>query len=246
MKDKTIIITGGSNGIGREAAFDFATLGANVLITGRDNSRLEEVSRLHSNIEHLVADGKDPNSAKLIVEKAISLWGKIDVLVNNVGAGLTSKLEDVTAEQVANVFTVNIVGTSLLTKLSIPYLRKSKGTVINISSAVSSKAIPGISHYGASKAALDYLTKTWALELAPDIRVNSIAPGPTKSGALTGMMGLSKEDAKKVEEQEASSNPLKRRGIPSDISRWIVWLASPETSWTTGQVIAVDGGYGIN
>ena len=104
---------------------------------------------------------------------------------------------------------------------------------------------PNLSHYGASKAAVEYLTKSWALELAPDIRVNAIAPGPTYSGALTGMMGLSSEQAEAVEKQEKSMIPLGRRGIPEDISRWIVKLAESESSWVTGQVIGIDGGLGL-
>lgn len=245
MQQKTIIITGGSSGIGQETALDFAKSGAQVLITGRNAVKLQKVADLHSNIKYIVADSSDPKSAKLIVEKAISLWGKLDVLVNNVGAGLTSTLENTTVEQITKVFGVNVIGTTMLTKLCIPYLRKTKGSVINISSVVSKMVLPGISQYGASKAAIDYLTRAWAVELAPDIRVNAIAPGPTKSGALTGMMGLTEEVAKKVEAQEASEVPLQRRGTPTDISRWILLLADEGSSWVTGQIIGVDGGWGL-
>ncbi|BDD10318.1 ketoreductase [Fulvitalea axinellae] len=245
MKSLAVIITGGSGGIGRETAIAFAKKNHKVLITGRNEERLKQVADTNPNIHYMVADSADTSSAEAIVGEAVALWGKIDVLVNNVGAGLTSKIEDITAEGVSNVFSVNIVGTSLLTKYSIPYLKKSKGAIINISSAVTSMAIPGISHYGASKAAIDYLTKSWAVELAPDIRVNAIAPGSTESGALTGMMGLSEEQAKVAVEKEAEMTPMGRRGVPSDISGWIVWLADPEAAWATGQVIAVDGGFGL-
>jgi NAD(P)-dependent dehydrogenase (short-subunit alcohol dehydrogenase family) len=243
MNQQTVIITGGSSGIGRATALAFAEKNAQVLITGRRASRLKEVADLHPNINYLQADSADPQSAEFIIEKAISLWGKLDVLVNNVGAGLSSHIEDITEEGVANVFAVNIVGTSVLTKLSIPHLRKTRGTVINVSSAVANKILPGISHYGASKAALNYLTKAWALELAPDIRVNAIAPGSTESGALTGMMGLTEEQARTAKEQETKMTPMGRRGVPEDISAWIVWLTDPSTAWTTGQIISVDGGF---
>jgi NAD(P)-dependent dehydrogenase (short-subunit alcohol dehydrogenase family) len=89
------------------------------------------------------------------------------------------------------------------------------------------------------------MTKSWALELSPDIRVNAVAPGPTDTGALTGMMGFSQEQAAQIEEQERTMIPLQRRGIPEDISRWIVMLAEPSTSWMTGQVIGVDGGLSL-
>ncbi len=128
---------------------------------------------------------------------------------------------------------------------AIPHLRASKGTIINVSSVIGQKPAAVISHYGASKAAVDYLTRAWALELAPDIRVNAISPGPTQSGALTGMMGLSQEQAREVEDQEKASIPLKRRGVPEDISGGIVWLANSDNNWITGQVITVDGGFGL-
>ena len=89
------------------------------------------------------------------------------------------------------------------------------------------------------------MTRTWALELAPDIRVNAIAPGPTESEVLTGMMGLTEEQAEAVKEQEKAAIPLKRRGIPEDISYWISSLAEPSAAWVTGQVIGVDGGFGL-
>jgi len=173
------------------------------------------------------------------------LWGKLNVLVNNAGAGAKASLESVTAKQITDLFAVNVVASSLLAAEGIPHLRETRGTIINVSSTIGHKPVPGLSHYGASKAALDYLTRAWALELAPDIRVNSIAPGPTESGALTGMMGLTDEQAEAVKEQEKELIPLKRRGVPEDISRWIVWLSDPSIDWVTGQVIGVDGGFGI-
>lgn len=245
MKNQTAIITAGSSGIGRATALEFAHQGANVLITGRRSSPLEEVATQHKNITALVADSADPGSAELIINKAISMWGRLDVLVNNAGAGSTCALENITAKQITDLFAVNVVASSLLAAACIPHLRASKGTIINVSSTIGQKPTQNLSHYGASKAALDHLTRAWALELAPDIRVNAIAPGPTESGALTGMMGLTEEQAETVKEQERALIPLKSRGIPEDISRWITWLANPATAWVTGQVIGVDGGFGL-
>ncbi|TBR42434.1 SDR family oxidoreductase [Marinomonas agarivorans] len=245
MKNQNVIVTGGSSGIGRATALEFAQKGANVLITGRRLSSLEEVANQHENIVALVADSADPASANLIVEKALTLWGKIDVLVNNAGAGLVSPLEAATEKQINDLFAINVTASSLLATAAIPHLRASKGSIVNVTSAIGHKPSPHLSHYGASKAALEYLTRAWSLELAPDIRVNAVSPGPTDSGALTGMMGLSEEQAQAVQEQEKDMIPLKRRGVPEDISRWIVMLADPETAWVTGQVIDVDGGFAI-
>jgi NAD(P)-dependent dehydrogenase (short-subunit alcohol dehydrogenase family) len=155
-------------------------------------------------------------------------------------------LTDVSAKRIIDIFAVNVLGPSLLAKESLPYLKETKGSIINISSTYGSKAGAALSHYGASKAALEYLTRCWALELAPmRIRVNAVAVGPTETGALEGMMGLSTEQAEAVKQQERERIPLGRRGHPNDISRWIISLADPAADWITGQVLAVDGGLGL-
>lgn len=245
MNSKVVVITGGSSGIGRATAIAFAKQNAKVLVTGRNLANLQELSNQYLNIDYLVVDSLEEHSAKKIIDKVIKEFGRLDVLINNVGAGLTASIEKVTAKELSDLFAVNIVNMSLLTKLSIPYLKTSKGTIINISSTLGEKVVSGLSHYGASKAAVNYLTKAWALELAPTIRVNAVAPGPTESGALTGMMGLTKEEALKAKEQERKIIPLKRRGVPDDISEWVLMLANEKSNWLTGQVIGVDGGFGL-
>lgn len=141
---------------------------------------------------------------------------------------------------------MNVFGPSLLAAAALPYLAVAKGSIINVSSTFGHKPVAGLSHYASSKAALEHLTRCWALELAPHgVRVNAIAAGPTESGALTGMMGLSPERAAVIEEQEREQIPLKRRGDPNDVARWIVSLANPASAWVTGQVIAIDGGLGL-
>lgn len=245
MQNKTVVITGASSGIGRAAALEFAQLGANVLITGRRASALSEVAAEHENIVGLVADSAVEASASLIVEKAMDSWGRLDVLVNNAGAGAIAPLATVTAQQINELFAINVTASSLLSAAALAPLKDADGTIINVSSTIGHKPVAGLSHYGASKAALEYLTRSWALELAPEIRVNAVAPGPTESGALTGMMGLSQEAAEAVKAQEQQLIPLKRRGLPEDVAPWIVWLAGPEARWVTGQVFGVDGGFGL-
>jgi len=243
FEGKVIIITGGSAGIGKAAALQFAAMGARVLITGRRVERLDKVSATHPNIKALVADTSKPEDASLAIRKAFQLWGRIDVLVNNAGAGAIMALAQADAERVKEIFAVNVVGPTILAKEALPYLTETKGAIINISSTFGSKAGAMLSHYGASKAALEYMTRAWALELAPmGIRVNAIAVGPTETEALTEMMGLSKEDAEAVKEQEMHQIPLRRRGMPDEIAYWITSLAAPEATWVTGQILGVDGG----
>ena len=246
LADKVVIITGGSSGIGRAAALSFAEMGAKVVITGRRQAPLQEVEAGHPNISCIVADVAEPSDAKRTVAKALDAFGRLDVVVNNAGAGALMPLNEVTAEKINTILAVNVVGPSLLAAAALPYLADTKGTIVNISSTFGHRPGAELSHYAASKAALEHLTRCWALELAPmGVRVNAVAAGPTESGALTGMMGLSAEHAAAIEEAEREQVPLKRRGTPDDVARWIIQLADPASEWVTGQVIAVDGGMGL-
>jgi NAD(P)-dependent dehydrogenase (short-subunit alcohol dehydrogenase family) len=215
LKGSVVIITGGSSGIGRTTALSFASRGARVLITGRRAASLDETAKDRPNIKTLVAD-----------------TGEADA--------------EVTERRILDIFAVNVLGPSLLAKEALPHLKDTKGSIINISSTYGTKVGIALSHYGASKAALEYLTRSWALELAPSkIRVNAVAVGPTETGALEGMMKLSRQQAAAVKQEERQQIPLGRRGTPEDISRWIVSLAEPASSWITGQVLAVDGGLSL-
>ena len=246
LKDKVAIVTGGSSGIGRAAARRFAEAGAKVIITGRRAASLEEAASDHPGISAIVADAAAPQDAARTVAKVVEAHGRLDVLVNNAGAGAILPLADATAERIESIFAVNVVGASLLATAALPHLAAAKGAIVNVSSTYGHKAAAGLSHYAASKAALEHLTRCWALELAQQgVRVNAVAAGPTESGALTGMMGLSAEQAAAIEAQEREAIPLKRRGKPDDVARWIVALVDPASEWVTGQVIAVDGGLGL-
>lgn len=241
---KVAIVTGGSSGIGEAAAMALADRGARVAITGRNRDRLDSVAARHDGIVPIPADSADPASAAHVVRTVLGRWDRLDLLVNNAGAGGLSSIGDYDAAAINQTCAVNIVAPSLLVREASPALRQAGGAIINIGSAVSRNAAPGLAHYAATKLALEHLTVSWAIELSPDkIRVNAISPGPVTSGALTGMMGLSKEDALAVEAREASQVPLERRGVPSDIVPWILRLGSSTNEWLTGQIVTVDGGW---
>jgi NAD(P)-dependent dehydrogenase (short-subunit alcohol dehydrogenase family) len=247
LKNKVVIVTGGTSGIGRAAALGFAQQGAKVIITGRRAAPLHDAMNDHPNIAGFTADVSLPADAARTINETLNTWGRVDILVNNAGAGAILPMADATAEKIAAIFAVNVTGPSLLSAAALPYLAASKGSIVNVSSTLGQKPAAGLSHYAASKAALDHLTRCWALELAPQgVRVNAVAAGPTETGALTGMMGLSCEQAESIKERERERIPLGRRGVPDEIARWIVLLANPDSEWVTGQVITIDGGLGIS
>jgi NAD(P)-dependent dehydrogenase (short-subunit alcohol dehydrogenase family) len=247
LKNKVVIVTGGTSGIGRATALAFGQRGAKVIITGRRADPLQEATSQHPNIAGFAADVSVPGDAARTINETLNTWGRVDILVNNAGAGAILPMPDATGEKIAGIFAVNVVGPSLLSAAALPYLAASKGSIVNVSSTFGQKPAAGLSHYAASKAALDHLTRCWALELAPQgVRVNAVAAGPTETGALTGMMGLSCERAESIKEREREQIPLGRRGIPEEVARWIVALADPASEWVTGQVITIDGSLGIS
>jgi NAD(P)-dependent dehydrogenase (short-subunit alcohol dehydrogenase family) len=246
VKDLVVIITGGGGGIGLAAARAFASGGANVLITGRRAARLDEITREEPRIESLIADVANPADAQHTIARAVELWDRIDVLVNNAGAGAPMPLAEATAEHLRAVYAVNTIGPTLLAAAAVPHLARSRGSIVNLSSTLGTKAVAGFADYGASKAALEHLTRCWALELAPQgVRVNAVASGPVETDFLRERMGFSHEEAEAVKAQERSAIPLGRRGLPADVARWILALASKDADWVTGQVFRIDGGFSL-
>jgi NAD(P)-dependent dehydrogenase (short-subunit alcohol dehydrogenase family) len=245
LENRVVIITGGGSGIGRAAALQFAEVGAKVLITGRRAELLEQTAEEHPNLAALVADVGRPEDNRRMVEEALRRWDRVDVLVNNAAAMAQQPLGEVQADTVTRIFATNVLGPTMLVQAALPHLERSRGAVINISSTYGHKAAPLISHYAASKAALEHLTRCWALELAArGIRVNSVAPGPTETEALASF-GLSRSEVEEIQRREMEMIPLGRRGVAEEVARWIVRLASPEEDWITGQVVSVDGGLSL-
>ena len=246
LKDKVVIITGAGAGIGRAAALRLAEAEARVVVTGRRTEPLKTLTEGREHLDFVVADAANPDDAPRLIDTVIERWGRLDVLVNNAGAGAILPVENATLTAITEIFAVNVFGPSLLVRAALPHLKATGGNVVNVSSTFGHKAAAALSHYSASKAALEHMTRCWALELANHrIRVNAVAAGPTETEFLRERMGLSDEQAESVKAQERRRIPLERRGLPDDVAAWIVLLASEVANWITGQVITVDGGLSI-
>ncbi len=242
--NRVAVITGGGTGIGAGTARCFSSLGTAVAIVGRRPEKLKEtVQLIHSSggtALAIPADLADPTAPEQIIEATIKKWKRIDVLVNNAAFIKNLPIDQAGREVFEEHIAVNVLAPYYLIQSTLPYLRQSNSAVvINVSSSSGSLAIPGQSMYGTSKAALEYLTRSLAAELAPHIRVNAIAPGPVDTPIHLSSGG---DDVAGKYERMIQEVPLGRMGTVDELGQCIVWLASPEASWITGVVIPVDGG----
>jgi NAD(P)-dependent dehydrogenase (short-subunit alcohol dehydrogenase family) len=236
FKGKTVLVTGGTSGIGRAAAEKFAAAGADVVISGRDEAKgRETASQIESgggSVRFVAADLADPEATLRLAQAA----GDVDVLVNNAGIFPFGATHEVAIELVRTVLEVNVTAPFALTAALVPgMLTRGRGSIVNVSTMVASFGNPGMSAYGASKAALELLTKAWAAEYGPSgIRVNAVAPGPTITPA-TSQMGEGLD-------QIVATVPLGRAASADEIASAIVFLASDDASYINGAILAADGG----
>jgi len=235
MNDKVVVVTGAGSGIGRATARAFAARGDQVVLVGR---RLEPLMETGAG-EPLVASVTDPAA---IVEFVRSRYGRLDVLVHNAGVVRGGPLGSVVPSEVSEMLATNLVAPIMLTQEALPLLEASRGVVVNVSTAVGQRGWAGNSAYAASKAALDTLTRSWAVELAPrGVRVVAVAPGAIAT-PIGANQGWSPERIAAVRKWQLEVTPLGRVGEPDEVAWAIVRLASDEAGFVTGVVLPVDGG----
>jgi NAD(P)-dependent dehydrogenase (short-subunit alcohol dehydrogenase family) len=238
---RVAIVTGAGSGIGAASAKLLAANGHDVVLVGRRPEPLEAVrAGLAGNPLALSADLGERAAPAEVVERTLSRFGRIDVIVNNAAVIEESRIDTVTRETFDHHYAVNVAGPFFLVAAALPALRIAEdAAVVNISSSVGSMVKPGTTVYGSTKAALEYLTRAWAYELAADrIRVNAIAPGPVD----TPIHATYTDDLAATYADLARRIPLGRMGSTEDIAAWVWFLVAPQTRWSTGNVIHADGG----
>jgi NAD(P)-dependent dehydrogenase (short-subunit alcohol dehydrogenase family) len=245
FEGKVVLVTGATSGLGETAAALLAEAGATVFGIARREEALVAARARHPQIRWVLADVTDASAVKAAVEGVVREAGRLDVLVNNAAIFVFAALEQASEQELRSQFEANVYGPVFVSQAALPALKESRGAIVNVSSAAGHKPAPGGSIYGATKAAVESFTRSWALELAPlGIRVNAIAPGPTETpGFEKG--GLSPEQITAVKADFVKQVPLGRMASTEEVSRWIVSLADPTVTWLTGQVLSVDGGMSL-
>lgn len=242
LEGKTALVTGASRGIGREIALELARQGANVVINfagseAKANEAAEEIKAMGRESFAIQGDVSDPDAVAAMVKETIDRFGSLDILVNNAGITRDNLLMRMKESEWDDVININLKGVFLCTKAVTRQMMKQRnGRIINIASIVGVSGNPGQANYVAAKAGVIGLTKTAAKELSSrNINVNAIAPG----FITTDMTDKLTED---VKADMLKQIPLARFGEPSDIAKAVVFLASDDSSYMTGQTLHIDGG----
>ena len=243
LDDKVAVVTGGGRGLGAAIALAFAEVGADVVIASRTQSELGAVAeqvRAAGRRAHVVtADLAHPEVTAELAGQAVEAFGRLDIVVNNVGGTMPNALLTTSTKDLKSAFTFNVATAHALTIAAVPLMLEHSGggSIINITSTMGRVAGRGFAAYGTAKAALAHYTRLAALDLCPRIRVNAIAPGSIATSALD--IVASNDELREPMEKVT---PMRRLGEPDEIAAAAVYLASPAGAYLTGKVIEVDGG----
>ena len=244
LNGKTAIVTGGANGIGKACCEMLAAFGANVVVS---DYNLEAAQKTSNEINEkggktiaIDCDVTKDEALVNLVDKTVQEFGNIEILVNNVGGGGAGRESpyDIEVEQFKKVFEMNVFSMWRLCQLVAPHMKKSGyGSIINMSSMASINKSPAISAYASSKAAVNHMTRNLAFDYGPDnIRVNAIGPGATRTHALSTVL------TPELEKAMLKHTPINRLGEAEDIAGAVLYFAAPISSWTSGQILFINGG----
>lgn len=245
LSGKVAIVTGASKGIGAEIALQLAKEGASVVVnyaTSKEGAERVVAEIVRNGGKAIAAQASMANEAdiKHLFAETLKKFGKVDILVNNAGVYDFIPLAEVTAEAFHRMFNINVLGLLLACREAAKHFGNSGGNIVNISSAASEAAIPTMSIYAGTKGAVNTITRCLATELGPrKIRVNAVDPGLIDTEG-TESKGIMESEFRKEAEVKT---PLGRLGKPEDIAPAVVFLASDDASWITGETLFIRGGF---
>lgn len=242
LQGKKALVTGGTKGIGLAITREFLELGAEVLVVARNTKSIQGKLKNSANLFTVEGDLTDAEVRKSLVKKIEENWGKLDILVNNVGTNVRKKFAEYTEEEYRQLFETNLFSMMELTRLCYPLLKKSQGaSVINLASVAGSIDIQSGPPYGMTKAAIIQFTKHLTAEWSADnIRVNTISPWYIETPLTKAVL----EQPDRLEKIIART-PMGRVGQPEEVSALACFLAMDKSSYITGQNIMVDGGMSV-
>ncbi|MHB1517917.1 MAG: SDR family oxidoreductase [Acidimicrobiales bacterium] len=242
VTDKVAIVTGAGRGIGAATARSLAEAGADVVISARTSEQLDEVAaaivKTGRRCVTVATDLSDLDAVTALVGRAVDAFGRLDIVVNNVGGAMPRAFLDTSPGRLEQAFHFNVSTAHALLRPAVPVmLEHGGGSAVNISSAIGRVAGRGYLAYGTAKAALAHYTRLAAADLSPRIRVNAVAVGSVATSALDIVM-----ESEELRLAIEHATPLKRIGDPLDIAAAVVYLASEAGSYITGKLVEVDGG----
>ncbi len=242
MAGKTAVVTGAGSGIGRATAHAFACRGANVLAVGRSPEKLVATAHSCPAIVPMTVDVTDQGAPTAVVEAALGAFGSIDALVHSAGMLHRTPLGSISTSEFDRFMAVNLRAPLMLTQAALLPLAASDGAVINISASFGQRGWPELSLYGATKAGLDFFTRSWAGELADrGIRVVSVAPGPVETPILSN--NELDDHAVAAIHRLQEQLPLARAGAAEEIAWWVANFVESLANYANGVILPVDGGY---
>ncbi|KAG0710832.1 4-formylbenzenesulfonate dehydrogenase TsaC1/TsaC2 [Chionoecetes opilio] len=252
LKEKVAIITGATSGIGLECARELAREGCFVAVSGRNTAALQEVCKMcrkagapQDKVLSVAADLAKDEDCEHLVSATVAHFGRLDVLVNSAGILTAGGIEKITMEEYDQQMNINTRSVFLLMKLALPHILETKGNIVNISSVTGLRSFPGLVAYNMSKAALDHLTRSVALEVADQgVRVNAVNPGVIVTD-LHKRGGMTEETYAKFLEDCKETHAMGRAGEAGEVARAVVFLASDNSSFITGANLPIDGGRSV-